>query len=176
MPDTFIMTITPHILVGAAVASALTSNVYLAFLLGFLTHFVLDAIPHIDPGTYNEIDLPFTKKDIKLESVHGINKPWPVWIYTYAFAELIIIWTIVILLFRSQPNFWVIVAGGIGGIFVDVIDNPLVRFHLKWPVFRQIDWLHHKLHYDLPVNKWYWGVLIQLIIIGGSLWFLLKKF
>ena len=168
------MTITPHLLAGSAIASATTTNIFVAFLLGFLTHFILDAIPHIDPGSFNDIRLPGVKKEIHLETVHADHKPWPLWIYVFAMVEFIIIWTLVIIFFKSKSNFGIIIAGGIGGIFVDVMDNPIWRSHLKWPVFRQIDFLHHKVHYDLPVNKWYWGILFELIIIGVSLWLLLK--
>lgn len=168
------MTITPHLLAGSALATAVTDNIFYAFLIGFFLHFVLDALPHVDPGTFHNIRLPGTKKEIHLASVHGEHKPWPRWIYIYAISELIIIWVIILLLFSNGPNFGVIVAGGLGGIFVDVIDNPVIRFHLKWPVFRQIDYLHHRVHYDLPPDKWYWGLPLTIIIIGVSLWFLLK--
>jgi len=167
------MTITPHLLTGAALATT-TSSPIVAFLLGFISHFILDAIPHVDPGTFHNIKLPGVKKEIHLETVHQEFKPWPTWIYIFAASEFIFIWLLVIILFAGKPNFGIIMMGGLGGIFVDIIDNPIVRFHLKWPVFRQIDYLHHKLHYDLPAEKWYWGIPIQIIIIGVSLWFLLR--
>jgi len=164
------MTITPHLLAGSAVAVALTDNIFLAFLLGFLLHFALDAIPHLDPGTF----LPAIDKDLKMETLHSQYKPWPRWVYAYAVGEFMLIWVLVFLLFYNKTNFGVIAAGGLGGIFVDIIDNPLIRFHLKWPIFRQIDWLHHKLHFDLPIEKWFWGLTVQLIVIGVSIWYLLK--
>src|SRR5687767_3301477 len=42
------MTTIPHVIVGAAVGS-LAPNPYLASLAGFISHFVLDFIPHWDP-------------------------------------------------------------------------------------------------------------------------------
>ncbi len=49
-----------------------TNNIYLAFLLGFLTHFILDAIPHVDPGTFHNI-----KKRVIYEKEYVIT-PWEV--------------------------------------------------------------------------------------------------
>lgn len=155
------MTITPHLLASAAIASATTSNPFVAFLLGFIIHFILDAIPHIDPGTFSNIK---EKED----------KPWPLWIYIFAASEFVVIWTIVILLNQNKPNFGIIMIGGLGGIFVDILDNNPLRFLRRWPLIRQIHRLHKKLHFDLTADKWYWGLPLQLIIIGGSLWFLLK--
>ncbi|MBM2820910.1 MAG: hypothetical protein HW405_670 [Candidatus Berkelbacteria bacterium] len=168
------MTITPHFLAGSAVATAATSNIFVAFLLGFITHFILDAIPHLDPGTFHHLRIPGYKKEINLEIVHAEDKPWPEWIYVFVAVEFIITALIVILLFKDRSNFEVIIAGGFGGIFVDAMDNPVFNFVLKWPVFRQIHWLHHRAHHNLDPKKWYWGLPVQLIIIGGAIWYLLK--
>ncbi|MDZ7586117.1 MAG: hypothetical protein U0946_00035, partial [Patescibacteria group bacterium] len=59
-------------------------------------------------------------------------------------------------------------------IMVDILDNNPFRFLRRWPVLKQIHWLHKKIHHDLPPEKWYWGLPIQIIIIGVSLWYLLK--
>jgi len=168
------MTITPHLLASAAVASATTNNIYVAFLLGFLSHFILDTIPHLDPGTFHHVRLPGYKKEIDLETIHAEDKPWPAWIYAFVVFEFVVIWTIVILLFKNRPNFPVIVAGGLGGIFVDVMDNPVFQSYLRYPILKQIHWFHHRVHHDLDPKKWYLGLPIQLIIIGGALWYLLK--
>ena len=42
------MTLTPHAIVGAAIASAMPDHLVIGFLLAFASHFVLDAIPHWD--------------------------------------------------------------------------------------------------------------------------------
>jgi len=167
------MTITPHLLAGAALATT-TSNVFVAFLLGFLLHFVLDAIPHIDPGTFHNIKIPGYEKKINLETVHADDKPWPNWLYTFVIIEFIVSWTVVILLFHQRSDFPNIVFGGLGAIAVDVFDNPLFRFALKWPIFKQIHWLHHRFHHNLPSEKWYWGLPAVIIISGVSLWYLLR--
>ncbi len=167
------MTITPHLLAGAALATT-TNNVFVAFLIGFLLHFILDAIPHVDPGTFHHLRIPGYEREINLETVHDADRPWPAWIYIFVIVEFIIIWSIVILFTYKRSDFANIIAGGLGAIAIDVFDNPIFRFALKWPVFRQLHWLHHRFHHNLPANKWYWGLPSVIIISGVSLWYLLK--
>jgi len=99
------MTITPHILAGSALASATTQSLPVAFLIGFFLHFPLDALPHIDPGSFF---WPNDKEKQKTES-------WPTWIYIFAASEFIIVWLIVIFLFQNRANFGIIMMGGLGG-------------------------------------------------------------
>jgi len=155
------MTIAPHILASSAVATAVTDSLPVAFLIGFFLHFIIDAIPHVDPGTF--FNMPENK-----------DKSWPIWIYIFAFTEFIIMAILMFLLFKNKPNFDIIIAGGLGGIFVDILDNNPFRIIRKYPVFKQIHWLHEKVHYDLPKGKWYWGIPAQIVFIGVSLWYLLK--
>jgi hypothetical protein len=42
------MILTTHAVVGAALATFLPSHPVIAFAVGFASHFVLDAIPHVD--------------------------------------------------------------------------------------------------------------------------------
>ncbi len=136
----------------------------MAFLIGFVSHFFVDALPHLDPGTF------FWPGDKAMKE----SEPWPAWIYIFAVSEFIIIWLIMILLFKNRDNFGIILMGGLGGIAVDVLDNNPLRFFRTWPILKQLHYLHEKIHYDLPHNKWYWGIPLQIIIIGGGLWYLLK--
>lgn len=168
------MTITPHLLAGSALATATTDNILVAFLIGFFLHFVLDCLPHIDPGTFHNFKIPGFHKEINLETLHADDKPWPLWIYVFCIVEFLIIVPLVILMFHNRPDFGIIVAGGLGGIFVDGLDNPVFNFILRLPVLKQIHYLHHRFHYNLPASKWYWGLLIELIVIGLSLWLLLR--
>lgn len=169
------MTITPHLLTGAALGS-IASNYPLAILMGLFSHFILDAVPHLDPGTlHNERPAGYTK-EVDLAKVHENDKPWPLWIYVFAIAEFIVAWALVYILYCGRSNFGLIAAGALAGILVDILDNPLFSFTLNWPIIKQIHYLHHRFHYDLPKAKWYWGALTEIIIIGGSLWFLSKSF
>ena len=152
------MVITPHALVGASLATA-AQSLPLAFLLGFFSHFVADAIPHLDPGTFFE----------------DANQKWPIWVYIYAFSEIIIFPIIFYILFHHRSDFTILCVGALGGITVDLVDsNPFVYFWRNWPVFAQIHWLHHKTHFYIKSKYWYWGLMTELIVTGGTIWFLLK--
>ncbi|MEI6040446.1 MAG: hypothetical protein WCP93_03815 [Candidatus Berkelbacteria bacterium] len=152
------MVITPHALVGASLATA-TQSLPLAFILGFFSHFVIDAIPHLDPGTFFE----------------NKNKKWPLWVYIYSFTEIIIFPIVFYILFHHRPDFTVLCVGALGGITVDLIDsNPFIRFLREKPGFAQLHWLHDKFHFFIKPKYWFWGLLTELIVIGGTLWYLLK--
>ena len=155
------MTITPHLLAGSALAVATTDNIAVAFLIGFFLHFLIDAIPHVDPGTFFNVP-------------ENNDKSWPLWIYIFAVSEFVVAWGLIILLFQHKTDFGIIMFGALGGIAVDVLDNNPFRTLRTLPVIKQIHWLHKKLHFDLSYNKWYWGMPTQIIFIGASLWYLLK--
>ncbi len=153
------MTISPHVLASAAVAVAVTDNWVLAFCVGVILHFLLDGLPHLDPGTFFEK----TKRD----------DPWPIWVYVYSFIEFTLIVLFVYFVYRNNPQFPVIVAAGFGGIFVDILDNNPWRLKLrKLPFFKQLNIIHEGTHFDLPRGLWYWGLIVELIIIGGSVWYI----
>jgi len=81
------MVITPHLLAGSALATATTNSLPVAFLIGFFSHFLIDAIPHVDPGTFFNIS-------------ENEDKPWPIWIYIYAVSEFIIAWHCLLFYFK----------------------------------------------------------------------------
>ena len=153
------MIILAHSLVGAAVATK-TESLPVAFLLGFVSHFVLDAIPHFDPGT---IVNPFGKKNVS----------WPKWVYGFILLDFLT--TILVFYFlKNRPGFEFMIAAAVGAVLVDVIENFPSEFIRNLSILKQIQWLHGKVHFWLPTKKWYWGALTSTIIIGGSIWYLLK--
>lgn len=153
------MIILNHSLVGAVLATK-TESLPVAFLLGFISHFVLDAIPHLDPGT---IINPFGKKEIS----------WPKWVYGCVLIDFLI--TIIIFyLLRNRPDFNLMIVAAIGAVSVDVIENFPSKFIRDLPILKQIQWLHTKVHFWLPTKMWCWGLLTSIIVLGGSLWYLLK--
>lgn len=166
------MTITPHVLTGAALATQTNSSV-VAFLLGVAAHYILDAIPHVDPGTFLDPVSPHKNRKLDMATIHDKDKPWPKWLYAFVIIEFAAM-VAVVSLFKNRLDFGIIVAGAFGGIFVDVLDNPFFRWILSFPVLKQIHWLHHRLHYDLEPKYWQWGLLTEIIIIIGSFWLLRK--
>lgn len=152
------MLLTPHTLVGAAIGAS-TNNLVSVIILAFLSHFILDALPHTDWALWhNHGDFEPELKDYILVgcdfllSAGLITYLW----YNSGRDNLILVGAI----FAAIPD------------FIDVVPfwNKFLR---KLPVFSQLHWLHEKIHFRLKPKYWYWGVVTQLIIIGGSLWYLL---
>jgi len=152
------MIITPHFLVGAALGT-MVKSLPVAFALGVGSHLILDAIPHVDPGTFQEI----------------IRGRWPRWFYYFTILDFAATF-LIIYFFRHRPDFSLIIAGGLGGILIDIIDNIPFPVLDEWPVFKQVHLVHQAFHYYIKKENWYWGIIGQVIVIGGSLWFLLRKF
>jgi uncharacterized integral membrane protein len=167
------MLITPHALASSAVSQAITNNIFVAFFVSMALHFILDALPHLDPGTLRyKMDEPNRKPKWGTEHIDE-NSKWPKWVYVAVISDFLVAILIYVFLLSKLSNFSVLLAGGLGGISIDLIDNPLISFY-KLPVFSQLHWLHHKVHFDLPQRYWFWGIPLQIIILGGSLWLLLK--
>ncbi|PIP21890.1 MAG: hypothetical protein COX39_00555 [Candidatus Nealsonbacteria bacterium CG23_combo_of_CG06-09_8_20_14_all_40_13] len=155
------MLATPHILAGAAVATA-TGNVPLGIVSAYASHYILDMVPHVDIGVFHDKDdenWQLSKQEIAL-----------------AAAEIILGTVILIYLVWGKKFVTLALVGGFFGLLPDLLDNvPWWQNyfrHASW--YAPFNFLHQKLQLRLESNKWYWGIPFQLIIIGGAIWFLLK--
>jgi len=155
------MIITPHFLVGAALGTTVKS-LPVAFALGVGSHLILDLVPHADQGTFQKIE-------------RGQRPDWPRWFYYFTILDFAVTFMIFFFL-RGRSDFSLMLAGGLGAILIDVIDNIPFRVLDRWPVFKQVHFVHEIFHYNIKKENWYWGIIGQAIAIGGSLWYLLKNF
>jgi len=155
------MTIVPHALGGAA-AATLTSNYLLAFLFGFLSHFILDRIPHLEPKFLVKQEEDGTKK-------------WSIWLFVFVAAEFII--TIIFFsFFKDRSDFISLLFGIFGGLFPDiVVNNPFLQKFRHKRLINYFFWFHDKIHLDIPGKYWYISLIGEVIVIGGSIWLLLAK-
>lgn len=148
------MLITPHLLTGAVIGTAV-ANLPLAIILSLVSHYALDFLPHCDQGT---LELPEKKK-------YG----WAVVDFGIGLIILIYLTS----LDRLGLTAW-IAAGA--AIFPDLTDNlPIVSDYLPkyWP-FNRLYPFHERLQDFWREQHLSLGILTQVIIIGLSLWFLLK--
>ncbi len=150
------MLITPHIAVGSAVGIA-TGNPLLALLAGIISHFLCDAIPHVDGGSDDvTIDNLFENKRV---------------LATLYFDIFIAILTLLVILLQTNYSIaamW----GALGGILPDIVDNsPFWSVWLRQkPVFKQIHWFHEHFHFTIKKPKLrYLGFLTQFVLIGTAL-------
>ena len=148
---------------GSALGVA-TGNPIGAFLVGTASHIVLDQIPHTDPGIFlknNEL------------------KVWPKWIYYFAYLDILAGVTVVLIL-ASQTNSsnWLnLFAGAFGGIFLDLLDNvPYWSKKFRKTIIGQsIHAFHDKFHFTVDSQHLIWGILTQIIVVIGGLWYLLQN-
>jgi len=152
----------PHLIVGAILGD-LIKNYPLAFLAGFASHFVFDAIPHLEffhwlKNKNGKIRLP--KKAIIFE-----------------FFEVSLGVGIVIWFWLSNYRCWSILIGAMAAILPDLIDNvPYWSSELrKGNGFRQFHQFHHLVHFSLKRKDWIFGLPVYIIIIGMFAWAIISK-
>src|ERR1700733_1341135 len=116
------MILTTHAVVGAALASFVPSHPAVAFVLGFGSHFILDAIPHVDypigsRSVNPKFGAPMAFDRALLEDVVTIGSDGLFGLVAALF------------LFSSATNFWAILMGAVGAILPD----PLQFAYTRWP-------------------------------------------
>lgn len=155
----------PHMIVGAILGDLIT-NYPLAFLAGFASHFIFDAIPHLEHST-------FWKKGERKE--FHLTKGE----YFFIFSEILIGLLIVLWFFLSRSKNWAILIGAFGAILPDFIDNvpfwsPFLR---KFPIFKQFHQVHNFIHHrKMDPKNWIFGLIVYIIIIGIFMWVIISNF
>jgi hypothetical protein len=114
------MILTTHAVVGAALASFVPSHPAVAFVVGFASHFALDAIPHVN--------YPIKSRSVRIGAPMVVDKALLQDALTIGFDGLF--GTIVALfLFSSSTSFLAILMGAVGAMLPD----PLKFLHTRWP-------------------------------------------
>lgn len=163
------MIATAHVIIGGAVGIA-TGNPAAAFVAGLVSHFVMDAIPHLDHPP-----APYDKEG---------NVIWTPAVWAFAFIDSGVAAVLTLYLwvsFFDFPTITPFVVGAFGGYLPDLIDNVPFWKNLIRPLpgFKQFHIFHDKIHQFwqdyFPMPKWAGlGIVTQLVIGGISLVYLLK--
>lgn len=146
------MIITTHSVVGAVSAYSLTNNPVLALLIGIVSHFVLDAIPHWDyPLNANEPNPTLKGFVIDIMRVS---------------LDLILGFLLVLLFVQGLTTFNPIVwAGALGGIIPDIFQF-LGRRLPKTPLFIFVKF-HDIFHTKKELKEHYiYGILFQVLLVA----------
>lgn len=141
------MTLASHAIAGAAVASFFPKNPVAAFVFGFLSHFVLDAVPH---GHYT-----LRSRTHHPENPLSEDMPWGKNLFfdlVKIGADFLLGLGLGIVLFQNpgMPVNWVIILGAIAGMAPDALQfvywkirrEPLIslqKFHI---------WMHTKKNFN----------------------------
>jgi hypothetical protein len=134
------MTLTTHAIAGAAIAQLFPEHIVLAFCAGFVSHFILDSIPHWDYKIYSANEPKDWNK--KLETT--ISSKGPVFYYDLfrIGSDFWIGILLSLILFSGlQTSPWVTLAGALGAILPDPLQfvywklrkGPIVylqKFHI----------------------------------------------
>lgn len=150
-----------HTLIGAAIGSQIDNNIPAVISLGIASHFVLDFLPHVDPGI-----------EIKGKEIRPVVK------YFLAGFDVFISLIIIVLVFVLRPhlNRTVVITGAVTALAMDIIFNVpfwMSWFRKTWP-FSKIHYFHELIHKPLQKYQYSVGIPLQILIIVVSIWLLLK--
>jgi hypothetical protein len=153
----FGMILTTHAIVGAALASFLPSHPAAAFVVGFASHFALDAIPHVD--------YPIKSRSVnpRIGAPMALDRALLQDAVTIGFDGLFGV-TAALLLFASSVSFWAILMGAIGAILPD----PLQFVYTRWPhePLRTLQRFHLWAHTKRQMKDIILGVGTQLAFVA----------
>jgi hypothetical protein len=134
------MVITPHMLVGAAIGTQ-APNGWSVFILGLVSHYLLDFLPHWDYLYRVDIKNPSHRKKIALDFLLG--------------AGLILILT------WSYPDKWLIIIGIGAALLPDFLEVIYKNFKINW--LRPLARFHEKIHWN---HLAFWPGLPSLLIVS----------
>jgi hypothetical protein len=140
-----------HLLAGAAVGK-LVGWWPLAVVLGVVSHFILDALPHTDMATWKR---ERKQKKLTLADLLSLG------------ADLGICLWLMFWLIRMEQFTDSIFLGALAAIAPDIFRGPFFIF----PVLRTIPvlWRYHVFHrqiqHTVKPDRWLYGALIELIFV-----------
>lgn len=153
------MFLTVHTIAGAAIAN-FAPNIFLAFIGGFLSHFLLDMIPHGD----EKLNIPKDKK----EQIFRLIK--------FTALDLVIVFLLFATLLRPLLLAKPLII--ITGVFASMLPDFLMAIHILMPsVFtRAYSKIHTFNHQAFGITiPFAYGFTIQLLFLALLLYPLLIK-
>jgi hypothetical protein len=155
------MILVTHAIAGAAAAELFPSNPIAAFIAAFLSHFVLDAIPHWNYTVKSHKKNP----DDPLNGEVRFGKDLVIDLFK-VFLDLLSGVALAFLFFSkgTYQSETIVLLGAFGGMFPDALQfaywlfkieplKSLQRFHV---------WVHHKTEWQLSAA---WGIPIQIVTV-----------
>jgi hypothetical protein len=148
------MLVTTHLLAGAAIGS-LVSNLPLAIILAIVSHYSLDYLPHFDQGVFK----------------HKIKKFYFWAAVDFAISGLTLFFLLEYIGYSAQ-----ILLVALAAILPDLIDStPYVSNYLhRSRLVNRIYKFHEQIQNPGKKYIYSFGIIIQVVIVGISVWLLLK--
>lgn len=143
------MTLTTHIVAGAAGARLFASSPVEGFIIGWLSHYVLDSIIHWDYPLASANPEIFTaesngKLSLKNKAVIGDFIKVSIDVLLGFFLAF------TFLDYRSDPRYLLILAGGLGSVIPDFLQFVFVVWKNKY--IRHFQRFHNMLHAKTDIN------------------------
>jgi hypothetical protein len=152
------MILTPHAIVGAALANLFPNDPALGFGLAFASHYVLDMMPHTDYDISGFLDTKNkTVKSIFKETKSALHLLLIVADFIFAIFLCFLIFV------RNRQSLILTLVGIIGGLLPDFFQLLYYKFKCQpWTFFQKI---HDRLHALIKVkNEKFWGILFQFVV------------
>lgn len=152
------MTLTAHVSVACAVGVA-TGDPLLGFFGGFVSHHVLDGIPHSDAGSLGA-NIGNLLKDDALK---------------YVIVDILFACIIFFLIWDKFDFSSVIFFSALGGALPDIIDNSPFWSRYTRKIFptNYYHKFHEKVHCTILSKRYFWvGIVTQVVVILLSLYYI----
>ena len=162
------MLFTTHALTGAAIGVA-TGNLPLGFVVAISSHFLLDAIPHLDQGSFyieRKLRGPawLGAEHMEKGEKFRVKRDW-----IMLFVDMAIACGLSLLFLAGKPSFsWILyIVGATGGLLPDILDaSPLWKKKFRATRIGKIMHpVHMFFHWPLSSRYWYIGIATQIIIV-----------
>ena len=152
------MILTPHAIVGAALANMFPNDPALGFGLAFASHYLLDLVPHTDYDISNFADSDTkTVKSIFKNAGAALH-------FLFIFADFIAAIFLCFLIFvRNDRTLLLTFIGIVGGLLPDFLQFLYYKFKKQpWIFFQKV---HDKFHYFIKIkSEFFWGILFQIVL------------
>ncbi len=165
------MLFTTHAIVGAAIGAA-SPNPTLGFILGALSHHVLDSIIHFDQGSlHRDPQGPnYLNRRFFVPKIKFTPTDWKMLFSDFALAGVLFGFILFSKPLEALPH---IIAGTLGGLFPDLLHgSPLWSAKLikKNRLVAKYNSLHTFFHWTAGLKQKYLGLLTQIILIALALY------
>lgn len=149
------MILTTHAVAGAAAASLFPEKPIFGFTAGFLSHFLLDTIPHWDYPLRSGFLNP------KIASPFKIDRELFLDILTIG-SDIILGSILALLIFPEAPLI-IVLLGVLAGILPDALQVPFSR--TKFRPFVAVQNFHKRIQAGKHIHNFLIGIAIQALLI-----------
>lgn len=156
-----------HFFTASALTLNLTSNQFLAPLIGFLFHHFEDYLPHLDINIYH---------NEKLSSIKNWTKE--VWFLTILEFLFFFLLTFYFLSFYSFPKQLIAFLGGLGALIPDIISFSINSFFPNFKLLNFYQNFHKKYHWKLKnkkISSYLLPIFVQGLFFLFALWLFNKR-